>query len=338
MRHRAGCSFVFAALLALVAPAAFANDSTAELGAGGLVFVTTEAIRMTSEDLFISMDEVRVHYTFQNVSDKDVTTLVAFPMPDIKGDLDFMESIPVDDPVNFLGFKTVVDGEPVTAMVQQRVSALGVDQTALLQSLGVPLAPQLDATRAALDALPKDKWDTLINLGLAIPDTYDAGKGWEHHLAPNWQLSTVYYWQQTFPAGKTVVVDHSYHPSVGATAGTSFGQPDAGTSPWLAGYMTKYCVDKSFLAAATKASKGRAEDDYLMENRIEYILKTGANWAGTIEKFHVTIDKGAVTNLVSFCGTGVKKTGPTTFEMSATDFYPEEDLAILILRGAKGAQ
>ncbi len=338
MRYCARWGRLAGLLLMLAAPPAFANDSTAELGAGGLVFVTTDAIRMTSEDLFISMDEVRVHYTFQNVSDKDVTTLVAFPMPDIKGSLDFLDAIPVDDPINFLGFKTLVDGKPVTAKVQQRVSALGVDQTALLESLGIPLAPQLDATRAALDALPKDKWDELVNLGLVIPDTFDAGKGWEHHLAPNWLLSTVYYWQQTFPAGKTVVVDHSYRPSVGATAGTSFGQADAAKADWFAGYAEKYCVDPSFVTAAARVSKGRAEDDFLMENRIEYILMTAANWAGSIDTFHLTIDKGAPGNLVSFCGTGVKKTGPTTFEMAARDFYPEKDLAILILRGAKSAE
>ncbi len=338
MRQHAWCGALLGAWVALAPPAAFANDSTAELGAGGLVYLTTDAIKMTSEDLSISMDEVKVHYTFQNVSDKDVTTLVAFPMPDIKGSLDFLDAIPADDPVNFLGFKTLVDGQPVTAKVQQRVTALGVDQTALLTELGIPLAPQLDATRAALDALPKEKWDELINLGLAIPDTYDAGKGWENHLAPNWLLSTAYYWQQTFPAGKTVIVDHSYRPSVGSTVGTSFGEAEASKAQWFAGYAEKYCVEPSFVAAAAKAAKNRAEADFLMENRIEYILTTAANWAGSIEKFHLTVDKGAPGNLVSFCGEGVKKTGPTTFEMTATDFYPEKDLSILILRGAKSAQ
>ncbi|MBZ9937659.1 DUF4424 domain-containing protein [Mesorhizobium sp. BR1-1-16] len=328
-----------AVLLALAMPcAAEANDSTAELGAGGLVYVTTEAIHMTSEDLFISMDAVRVRYTFENVSDKDVTTLVAFPMPDIKGALDFIEAVPVDDPVNFLGFKTVVDGKPVDAKVQQRASAIGVDQTAYLQALGVPLAPQLTATRDALDALPKEKWEGLINLGLAIPDTFDAGKGWEYHLAPNWRLSTAYYWEQTFPAKKTVVVEHSYKPSVGTTAGTIFSDGNLAANDAFPGYQQKYCTDKSFVAAARKAAASHTGDDFLMENRIDYILTTAANWAGSIEKFHLTIDKGAPGNLVSFCGEGVKKTGPTTFEMSATDFYPEHDLSILILRGARSAQ
>jgi hypothetical protein len=325
-------------LLAATAGPALANDSTAELGAGGLVYVTTEAIAMTSEDLFISMDEVRVRYTFENKSDRDVTTLVAFPMPDIKGSLDFMEAVPVDDPVNFLGFRTTVDGKPVEAKVQQRASALGIDQTEFLTGLGIPLAPQLDATRAALDALPQDQWQGLIDRGIAIPDEFDAGRGWEKHLAPNWLLSTAFYWEQVFPAGKTVIVEHRYRPSVGTTAGTSVTQPQFGTSDWDKQYKDRFCIEDSFIKAARKAAAGRAEDDYLMEFRIEYILKTAANWAGAIDRFHVTIDKGKPGNLVSFCGSGVKKTGPTTFEMSAENFYPERDLDILILSGAKSAQ
>ena len=51
----------------------------------------------------------------------------------------------------------------------------------------------------------------------------------------------------------------------------------------------------------------------LMEQRLDYVLTTGGNWAlGTIGDFKLTIDKGDPENLVSFCGENVKKTGPTT--------------------------
>ena len=42
------------------------------------------------------------------------------------------------------------------------------------------------------------------------------------------------------------------------------------------------------------------------------------------------VDKGSPDALVSFCGTGVKKIGPTQFEMRAKDFTPEQELEILI--------
>lgn len=63
--------------LALVAAPAFANDSTAELGAGGLILSRNDVVSMDSEDLFISRDKVTVDYVFRNTSDKDVSTVVA---------------------------------------------------------------------------------------------------------------------------------------------------------------------------------------------------------------------------------------------------------------------
>ena len=72
----------------------------------------------------------------------------------------------------------------------------------------------------------------------------------------------------------------------------------------------------------------------MYETWISYILTTGQNWYGSIGTFHLTVDKGATDNLVSFCGDGVKKTGPTTFELTYQDFWPERELNILILQPA----
>jgi len=54
-----------------------ANDSTAELATGGLVFVKNNHIEMLSEDLFTSPDEIRVRYRFLNTSNRDITVHVA---------------------------------------------------------------------------------------------------------------------------------------------------------------------------------------------------------------------------------------------------------------------
>ena len=70
-----------------------------------------------------------------------------------------------------------------------------------------------------------------------------------------------------------------------------------------------------------------------VENWISYIWSTGNNWSGPIGKFTLTVDKGSPDNLVSFCGEGVKKIGPTTFQMTQTDWYPpyDQELEILLL-------
>ncbi len=65
---------------------------------------------------------------------------------------------------------------------------------------------------------------------------------------------------------------------------------------------------------------------------VQNILRTGANWSGPIGQFHLTVDKGEPASLVSFCGQGVKKTSDTKFEMGRTNFSPDGDLALLILK------
>ena len=43
------------------------------------------------------------------------------------------------------------------------------------------------------------------------------------------------------------------------------------------------------------------------------------------------VDKGSADNLVSFCGRGVHKIGPTQFEVRAAQFVPTANLSVLIL-------
>ena len=64
---------------------------------------------------------------------------------------------------------------------------------------------------------------------------------------------------------------------------------------------------------------------------VDYVLVTGANWKLPIGDFRMTIDKGHAANLVSFCGAGVTKTGPTTFQVHYTNFTPTSDVKVLVL-------
>jgi len=311
---------------------AFANDTTAELATGGLVFVQNPNVAMQSEDLFVSVPQIRVAYRFFNTGVAEVTNLVAFPMPDITFDSpDTNIAIPTQDAQNFLGFFTTANAKPVATQVEQRAYAKGVDRTALLQQLGIPLAPQLSATDNALDALPRDKWQQLVDLGLAYIDEYhDTGTGMKQHLEPRWTLKTTFFWQQTFPAHQQTLIEHQYTPSVGSSVESLIGNPGF---PEPAGYKQKYCTDPDFIAAAAQAWERarRANVTAPAEQRIDYILKTGANWAGPIADFTLTVDKGRPDNLISFCGNGVKKISPTRFQVHYTNFTPTGDLAVVIL-------
>ena len=325
---------------AMTASGALANDSMATLGAGGLTFVTTDKVEMASEDLFVSPRQVKVVYRYRNTADTDQHALIAFPMPDITGDGDFTVAIPTEDPENIFGFKTTFDGKPVAATLHQYAFAVGIDQTDYLKKLGVPLAPYGAATQDAINALSDADHQRMMQLGLVIPMTYDAGKGEQTDYTPVWTLKSAYSWEADFPAGKTVEVVHSYKPSVGGTVATTFLGPAEGEDR-AADYRKKYCTDADFVRTVRKSLKN-PQDPYsapYTESWLSYVWSTGANWNGPIHDFHLTIDKGDPKSLVSFCWDGkVTKTGPTTFEMQATDFTPpyEHELEILLLNPVQG--
>lgn len=332
--------------LALAMPA-MANDTTAQLGAGGLVFVANDNIQMASEDLYVSPSEVRVTYAFDNISDKDQTILVAFPMPDIEGSGDFMVDVPVqsagsddrpaiEDPDNLFGFSTTFNGEPVTAELHQYAFANNIDYSAILRALGIPFEPFGEATTAALTALAEADAARLTALGMVYRSEFDAGNGMEWEIVPLWTLRSTYSWQATFAPGISDVV-HTYRPSVGGTVATTF-MPVAGdeySEKRFAEYEDKYCVD-DILVRTLRQQEIQAEG-YInypyVENWISYIWSTGNNWYGPIGKFTLTVDKGSPDNLVSFCGENVKKIGPTTFQMTETDWFPPwgRELEILLL-------
>lgn len=335
MLSRVGFALMFCALPV----AALANDSMATLGAGGLTFLTNDKVEMASEDLSISTEQVKVVYEFKSKSDQDQRVLVAFPMPDITGDGDFMASIPTDDPENIFGFQTTFDGQPVDATLHQYAFAVGIDQTAYLKSLGIPLTPYGIDTIDKLNALSDAEKDELVHRGLVIAMEYDAGQGWQTDMTPMWTLKSTYSWEANFKAGATAEVVHTYKPSVGGTVAVTFlGEPYEEYDP-ATEYKNKYCTDPSFINAVKKTQTDK-DDPYsapFTETWLSYIWSTGNNWNGPIGKFHLTVDKGSPDNLVSFCGDNVKKTGPTTFEMTAENFYPpyNHELEILILNRNK---
>jgi hypothetical protein len=311
---------------AMLSGPALADDSTAALTNSGLVFTKNAAVEMKSENLYISDKAVRVTYSFLNTSPKDVSVTVAFPVPDLTMDgPDDTVNIPDYNSPNFLDFHITVDGKPVQALIEQQAIKNGVNQTAYLKRLGVPISPFYDATPIALAKLPLAQQNTLIQQGFAmlLSDPSDPGP---RQLIGTWTLKTNFYWSQTFPAGKPVTIVHIYAPSVASTA--VLVEPPAS----MVADFKEYCVDNDFVASIRKLTPpGEGNVPAGNPEFIHFVLVTGANWAAPIRDFQMTIDKGQPNALVSFCGTGVKKTGPTTFAVHYTNFTPTSDVAVLLL-------
>lgn len=80
-----------------------------------------------------------------------------------------------------------------------------------------------------------------------------------------------------------------------------------------------------------KTAEHWGEAGYGTAYNIAYVLRTANSWAGPIGQFRLTLDKGAVENVISLCVTEIQKTGPTTFVVERTDYTPDRDLEILIV-------
>ena len=315
-----------------VACAARANDSAAELSIGGLQFVRSADIAIESEDLRISPDRVTVRYQFANSSGKPVSLTVAFPLPDI--DLSEAENValPSTDPVNFVDFETRIDGVPAPFRIDQRAMVGDKDVSALLAQFKLPLLP-IGSREIRIADLPEATRTTLADRGLLMPAGTD-DKGRQRYAAA-WIAKTSAVRQQMFPPDRKVVVEHQYRPSVGTSFDTILRaalRRNRSLATEVERYRKDYCISDAFLTELDKRTGDKAVNaSMLQERRINYVLKTGANWAGPIRSFKLTIDPGAGDRLVSFCPGRLQPVVPNALEFTAQDFWPESDLKILIV-------
>jgi hypothetical protein len=303
---------------ALLASPAFANDSEATLEAGGLTFTKTDAIRMESEDLYISLAETRVAYRFTNTSNRDVTAIVAFPLPELETETPYASRI-------------TADGEPYYPLANPFDFRVKVN--------GAEVAPNLELTHVFMG---EDKPKTVKTVVEHVIGNSEV-KSQRGDVSV---LTYKYFWEQKFPAGQETRIEHSYKTSPG-TGRISEGS-DTQIQPG-----GPYCYDESFIRGFTNyLDKLRKSPDYAapgkapaeVENQIgahlhfeslyevKYILTTGANWKGPIGSFKLTIDKGEPTTLISTCFDGLKKTGPASFSANFTNYTPKRDLAVLFVK------
>jgi hypothetical protein len=316
------------AALALCAPAR-ADDSSAMLGAGGIVLTKSADIRMATEDLYISPKAVRVRYTFTNDSGKDIDTIVAFPLPDVDN-YELAES-PIGTTSggtpNFVGFKLTVDGKPVTATPEERAVYKGQDVTAQVVAAGAPVDVVIGGGYDRLQKLSAAHHEALVKAGLL------EGAGGEDPVHAKWTAQTKFWWKMHFPAGKTVTVEHSYTPVTGQAFFGDFDFSDKAQNA----YNARFCIDAPTRAAITARlaalkKKTGGESGLLNAYSTDFVIVTANNWKGPIGKFHLTVDKLKADNILSLCwGADLRKTGPTTFEATRTDFAPKQDIQILVL-------
>jgi hypothetical protein len=312
---------------------ALANDSMAEIAIGGLTLKDTDAVSLDSEELYISKDEVRVNYRFTNTTGKDMETLVAFPLPDQVYDENGEGYF--HDMKKELAFETKIDGQLVGYEIIEQAIKEGADVTERIRALGLALnaSDNAEAFSAKVAALPEAERKRLMADGL-IENRAVEGAPFYGSL---WSLRTTITRRQTFSAGQTVAVQHSYKPLIGGSVGGNLNA-EFRKEEWGREHGRRFCIEDSWYRALDKALAKRGTTGVpspYSEWWIGYVLSSGANWKGPIKDFRLVVDKGKPENLVSFCAEGVVKISPTQFEVRKTNFEPKQDLNILIVEWYK---
>lgn len=328
-----------AALLvcAIGVPAA-ADDHEVVLGAGGLVPQKSTTISMESEDLEISVRGITVKYVFRNNGDRDVDAIVAFPLPELDGSQVYNEPVelPFKDQLNFVGFEVFVQDQEISPRLEVRAFRDGKEISARLHSEGLPLSVIDPGLAKAVSQLPEARLAALEKDGLVqFNDWSDSLNGpWHRDYWGDWQTRLRFYWTQHFRAGKTVEVRHEYKPVVGGGYLVDNGYADD---------LKEYCLTddeqlrlvKDMVRKDPERYKKEGSDTVFWEKEIEFILTTAKYWSGPIGTFHLTVVADSPEDIVRTCMQGLKRSGPTRYELTLENFRPDSDLKLLILQPNK---
>jgi hypothetical protein len=324
-------SLTLALWFALSAPLQ-ANDTMVTLGAGGLVPAQSAHVVMESESLQISIHKVTVKYVFRNTSIDDIDATMAFPLPELDGATveNSPLQLPSSDSLNFVAFQVVVDGKPVFPMVEIRAFKNGQDVTNRLQSLGLPLSVLDPGMKNAINNLSEAQRGQLEQDQLIVTEEIQRGSAQQAEQIrwPRWQMRVKYYWTQHFPSKSKVQIVHSYTPVVG---GSYINWEDDGA--WSVGpYCGGPAALKQIRDLKAQIPKKPEPGIALNERTISYILTTGNNWLGPIQNFNLAIESDSSDDIVLTCMPGVKRVGPTRYEVSFQNFRPDRELDLLILQ------
>jgi hypothetical protein len=341
VRHSGIVTMALAALLLGSPLPGMANDSTGRVGSSGLELEKSGSIEMREEILAIGVDRISVRYRFYNASDADIETVVAFPMPAFGWNPGMAQWDANVGPLR--GFRTMVDGVEKPAQVDVKAWMGGRDITSNLLSAGLGSADIVSRLQCPADKVGSTCWGTLKPTLLARD--LITPQGW-----PKWEAQETAYWTMVFPAHKEVRVEHAYTPLVGASY-----QVQSGSEPLLAGHpwasfgnrdTKEGCVDASTVRQVDALRRRLADENgvmlrdkvvddaargafWLTLRDVEYVLGTGRNWKGPIQRFVLRIEKKTPQQVVSLCfPSKPRRVDERTVEYEAKNFVPQDSLVV----------
>jgi hypothetical protein len=266
---------------------------------------------------------VRVVYRFQNMSARDISTLVAFPLPVMEIGEGGNYALQGKDPINVMDFQVTVNGQRVEPSVEVKATRFGVDVTDVLKRHGVPLTMRDgDNLNQRLDSLPAEARRELERYGVIDWNSTGAANN-KPSANVHWDTRIIFYWFQTFPAGRTIEVTHRYRP---VPRQFFFSNHDLASAE----KQKAYCIDPAFARSARSLIQ-QSSQATLSGYELKYVLTTARNWMGPIQNFRLTVEKSSPDALVSLCATGIKRASPMSYVLALENYSPAEDMKVLFV-------
>ena len=301
-------------------PLTNANDSTGYIGTGGIQYIQNKNIQMKREDLFLSKKQIKVDYQFQNLSDRNITENILFPLPKVQNYIEY-DYADVTGLIN--SFTVIADGKKIKPQIHVRAflpsttaqyvedGDFQADVTEELKSCGL-------TDKELMQPWKQESFNDEVSVNQKVANcTHPKVKqllAIQDEDTVRWQSQIIYSWKQSFKANGMTKISHQYQPLVGGSLG--LGEEVA----------KAHCVDQNIQKVVDRG------DSYGVYSGLSYILKTGANWAKSIDSFNVTIERDD-DELLSLCWDGeVKKVSKTQFKITEKNFKPKHDLNLIFIQ------
>ncbi len=282
--------FCIALLVLLISHHIMANEMPLEgFPANGIVVRDERNIQIEREDLYIKSNKIEVSYIFRNISDNDISSLVAFPIPlheyGLRGDIPWDIEYPVHS-----DFKIEVNGASQKYEEITRALIDGKDYTDTLNRLNISIK---DFNQSRWGGTFDRKFfeqsqsvqKNLIDMGVVVLEEILEG---EQYARPAWSVETTYFWQQLFPARSEVRVILSYTPNRSHTQNPDqdreFINRNKSINPRKAELSDILCLNDEL----KKWEKKR--NTRMFASIIDYTLTTANHWKKPIKEFHLIIE------------------------------------------------
>lgn len=276
-------------------------------------------------EIAIGIDRVTHTYRLRNKGSQELRLAASVQLPDFSASADGSEAyrVTTNNPNNPIGLAITVDGSPVTANVKASATALGIDRTAELKAMNVPLMPFGPEADKAIAGLSPEQNAKLVTLGLLSPPDPEQP---DAPIIADWTLSVTYGWEQSLAPQKTTVAAISFRPISG-----SF-ELNKETASVLDEVKDDACLSPALIKTLKSRVQGKNAATIAV-TELAIANEAPVRWTSVPETM-VAVNKPAPEVTVAFCGMDQKSAAATRVTGKAPDSDSSDSFRVLFFGAA----